>query len=700
MTKINPFKWLQFCFILMLLLFLAVGSYVYVVMPQSGFISVLGEDELPIGKWNWTWQRPFYAFDQKLSTLEIIQKQEAHDLILRFESSNEKPDVFNGLGIEGDFVVPSNGHLQFEWRTFGKGPDMRLHVSDASPKKEHTGVGENFFHMLPIPGEDWTHVDIALSKFVRNSWQPDNAPTDGVLQTGGIDSIEFGLDPDVSLRFEVRGLKFGWSTGKNEILALYGMFFLLGLFLLYRTTSRLFEDGQVAELLAIAVVNRISYLVVSVGLLLQGIIQADALGTSLTLLYCLFAFCLFVDVLLPVAAHQSKMLALRYFFFFTLIWFVSTPINIVSFGFLYFVVLLYIARQKSVLFFLTYPVLSCLIIFIHPQLPADLITEYFALVVFDTLTVYLLLEYVLNRKLRKDMSRLALLYEGIFTHSADAIYTISVEGDIIDANRGFCTLTGKKRKEIIGQNIKTFIDPSDHDIVSRRVETDQVRRYDAKFLMLKDDIQYAYVTEHPIVSSGELIGFQIISTDITERLELEKELREANEMLEQLAMKDALTAIYNRRYFDTMYQREWRRAIRKGTKLTLLLGDIDYFKLYNDTYGHQQGDSCLVQVASTLESTVKRVEDVVARYGGEEFVVMLPDSNEEMVQTVAEQLVSAIRELGVPHESSTVSDVVTISLGVATLNPARDESPDSLFVQADKALYEAKEKGRDQFCIS
>lgn len=167
------------------------------------------------------------------------------------------------------------------------------------------------------------------------------------------------------------------------------------------------------------------------------------------------------------------------------------------------------------------------------------------------------------------------------------------------------------------------------------------------------------------------------------------------ENLTRLSSQDGLTGIANRRYLDDMIESEWKRATRQQLEISLLLIDIDCFKLYNDTYGHQAGDKCLQNIAGALKSVTSRSCDLVARYGGEEFVILLPDTSSEGAIKVANNLLTEIRKLNLPHKSSLVSDIVTASIGVGTLLPKK-VLPHRLLVKlADNALYEAKEGGRN-----
>ncbi len=177
-------------------------------------------------------------------------------------------------------------------------------------------------------------------------------------------------------------------------------------------------------------------------------------------------------------------------------------------------------------------------------------------------------------------------------------------------------------------------------------------------------------------------------------LVLTRKLDSANRELTRLSAVDGLTGIANRRQFDEALTREWRRCLRTREPLSLLMGDVDFFKQYNDGYGHQAGDECLKAVAGTLQEKLRRPADIVARYGGEEFAVVLPDTSLEGAMLVAEAMRSGVQTLGVPHESSTFG-VVTISFGVATLSPQLPEGMPKLLSAADWALYEAKRLGRN-----
>jgi len=176
-------------------------------------------------------------------------------------------------------------------------------------------------------------------------------------------------------------------------------------------------------------------------------------------------------------------------------------------------------------------------------------------------------------------------------------------------------------------------------------------------------------------------------------------LKRQSDAMRELTLTDALTGIANRRSFNDAIQNEWRRCARSAMPLSLVMIDIDHFKRYNDAYGHQAGDACLKQVADTMLQCAGRSPDLLARYGGEEFVILLPQVDSPGAQTVAERILESVRALAIPHRMSSVSDAVTVSLGVATLMPDKGGSPEALVRCADDALYQAKKDGRNRFCV-
>jgi len=172
--------------------------------------------------------------------------------------------------------------------------------------------------------------------------------------------------------------------------------------------------------------------------------------------------------------------------------------------------------------------------------------------------------------------------------------------------------------------------------------------------------------------------------------------KQSEDALQRAAMVDPLTKIANRRHFDSFLEKEWQRSMRSGLPLSLVVLDVDHFKLYNDTLGHPAGDACLQQVAQAIASHAMRTTDLAARYGGEEFVLLFAETPADAARTLAETIRAHIEALQIPHPRSTTSAWLTVSIGVATILPHQLDNTESLFVAADRAMYVAKENGRNQ----
>ena len=224
--------------------------------------------------------------------------------------------------------------------------------------------------------------------------------------------------------------------------------------------------------------------------------------------------------------------------------------------------------------------------------------------------------------------------------------------------------------------------------------------HEADYRALTKDGNYVWIRDVVHVvrkENGEvesLIGFMF---DISERKKTEQELIKLQKELEELSFKDGLTGVANRRMFDSVIETEWLKARQNKQPLSLIIIDIDFFKEYNDFYGHLQGDDCLKQVAETLNNVKARSRDFFGRFGGEEFIMLLPEADENAAWSIAERCRQALFKKQIPHEQSKVSQLLTISLGVSTMIPSHDDEHNELISRADKQLYQAKQKGRN--CI-
>ncbi|HWS27305.1 MAG TPA: diguanylate cyclase [Xanthomonadales bacterium] len=211
-------------------------------------------------------------------------------------------------------------------------------------------------------------------------------------------------------------------------------------------------------------------------------------------------------------------------------------------------------------------------------------------------------------------------------------------------------------------------------------------------------MENAFTSKH--LKTLELLSAQAAISLVNAQLieSLERKVQARTEELRQMSMKDGLTGIANRRSFDERLGLEWQRSLRSGAPLTLMMMDIDHFKLFNDHYGHHEGDRCIRGVAQTLQQLTQRSGDLVARYGGEEFAVLLPETDAEAAARLAEKCLAAVAAMAMPHAVSPVGAHVSVSIGVCTLKVGEESATEHLITRADQALYQAKRSGRNRYC--
>ncbi|MEA5510623.1 diguanylate cyclase [Crocosphaera sp. UHCC 0190] len=310
-----------------------------------------------------------------------------------------------------------------------------------------------------------------------------------------------------------------------------------------------------------------------------------------------------------------------------------------------------------------------------------------------------------------------LLHQAVAATHNGIIITDATHPDypIMYVNPGFEKMTGYSLKEVKGKNCR-FLQGSDRHQPQIEQLHHRIAEGKACCVILRNyrkdgSLFWNEVSLSPVLDESEKVIYYIgVQTDVSTRKRAEeeqqryeaslnkmnRELHDLNYKLHRLANLDGLTEVANRRCFDETLEQEWRRLAREKKPLSLILGDIDYFKRYNDTYGHLGGDDCLKKVAKAIANTALRPADLVARYGGEEFAVILPETPHEGATQVAQRILEGIRALNIPHKASDVQPYVTMSLGVATMIPSLELDLKSLIDSADDALFKAKKQGRDQ----
>ncbi|MCR8631074.1 diguanylate cyclase [Paenibacillus radicis (ex Xue et al. 2023)] len=318
----------------------------------------------------------------------------------------------------------------------------------------------------------------------------------------------------------------------------------------------------------------------------------------------------------------------------------------------------------------------------------------------ESITVYF--RDITVRKQNEDSLRESeRMYRMIANNSTDLISRHAVDGTFLYASPASAALLGYEPDELIGRNVLELVHPEEYDMFANWEQNNAIdlnQQFSSYRIRRKDGTYIWFETTSRSISDSKRHNKEVVavSRDITTRKQAEHELLVSNEMLQKISTIDALTGVANRRGFDECFHKEWRHGLRFSSPLSIILLDIDYFKRYNDTYGHLEGDLCLKRVANSLKKSVKRPNDFIARYGGEEFVIVLPATDLQGANIVANQMRAHIESLQIPNIRSEPALCITISLGVATVVPSAEMNPSELFIRADKALYQAKHEGRNR----
>ncbi len=289
----------------------------------------------------------------------------------------------------------------------------------------------------------------------------------------------------------------------------------------------------------------------------------------------------------------------------------------------------------------------------------------------------------------------------VFETVAAPIIISDLDGKIVSINPDTTRAYAWDPEKTIGHSIKLFVPEEQHATVDQYLAEyphgEAVRNIEGRIVDKLGIERLVLSTMSRLTDeNGKTCGIVTIAKDLTDLKDNEKLLAEVNQELKQLILKDALTGLANRRHLDQRLTEEMARSARNGTHLSLLMIDIDYFKNYNDALGHPTGDECLKMVSQAIANCGRRPADFVARYGGEEFVMLLPDTTRDGAAWIAAHVRARIEALELSHPDSLVSDRVTASLGVATAKISHGLQGRSLLEAADKALYLAKQNGRNR----
>ncbi|MBN2737603.1 MAG: diguanylate cyclase [Spirochaetales bacterium] len=649
-------------------------------------------DTLPLGELSTTGAMYLYYPDS--SELSMFDDQGKKVLKILF---NKAPDIYNGAGFAGDFGIPPDSELVILWRREGDMGQTLIHLLDHSPPSPSGKTTEYWLFQTQDPMETWTTSKIPLTAFDRNSYQSEGAPDDGKIDTKGKIEIQFSYPGTSEVTIYIKEIYFFWEAPSRWFLIAMFLIWLLPLGL------NLYQVVNLSPLLFDAVKQRDFWLNL-------------AASTGL-FIHCLY-FC-FINSLEKLPAHHFviivplitgaliffrtrfplKIQGLHFLIPAVIIWAFPYPWDFTSLTLLF--VSAYLPVINRNLFERLVPIVLFLVMLIIKP-PGHDVLDYLP---FGYLLVLPAIPSII-RFIRDDQidylehKRALALYHGILNNTNEAMLVTSTELAILGYNQGFLAwirFVGVLKDGVSLYNILPEIIP-----VSWFKLTDPEKKIlEHKVVLIEGSTTDHYlIRRYLIEDKGDAYGYLWMITKVTSLELLKEELRQANDELHRLSVSDSLTGLYNRRQFDESLQKEWWRCRRQKRYLTLVIADIDFFKQYNDHFGHQAGDECLKRVARIWEQGAQRSMDLAARIGGEEFAFILPETDAQGVLEDLKRVQNFLAKEAIEHPKSSVSKAVTLSMGFVTLVPHKELSTDDIFRAADEALYQAKKGGRNRIVQS
>lgn len=672
----------------------AMTVFVFEVSRRRTEVPVLQIADIPTGPVRW--QPSVYSYDEAKSAL-ICGVDKQGQRILRVKLDDADGKSYLGVGFAGSFDVPPDAELVLEWRREGFAPGIEFHIVDAAPGR----TGEVFSAQMPLIGETWTVSRIPLSGFTRNAFQDSSRPSDGKLNTDGIQAVEIGFPAGTRMDLLIRRITFVWGQGIAASLFALPPLVVVGLLLVFRSFSLATLTSAARGFVTARVTNRVALACVVAATLLE---FTSGLRRGLSTLELVVLAGVTAFVLLDEAwSHPLQGRAAWSWRFMVLLALTvagGLEPSPVQYGLLCVAAVTPAFERPGWRPLIALAALAPALVLV--MRPLALITDRLPQLAAACVAVLLLsltALYLHGREQLQITARTLQLYDGIFHESSECIYTLDPQGVITSVNPGLERLLGRPAKELLGSKLENYLVEEDRERVAASLNPDSSHAStDLRFVDAAGRVRYTLTRLH-VVAGDATAAFQVISTDISERRLLEEELVKANRELQALSERDGLTGIFNRRCFDRHLSLEFARARRSHTPLALILCDIDYFKGYNDTVGHQGGDDVLRAVALLLAGFARRAGEMAARYGGDEFALILPSMDDHALSYIGERLRAAVETAELPHPQSAVSTYLTISIGGASVLPSADSAPEDLIATADRALYQAKERGRNRVAL-
>lgn len=646
----------------------------------------------------------FFSYYSEGGKVRYRTDEEGHP-VLRFDTSDFGASLWDGFVLESAAEVPPDAILHIRWRFAGTAEHLQVHFTDTPPKGKKKG--EDWGLLLPTPNEEWTDVEARLSDFYLNSWQPEDAAKDGLMTTPLYD-LNLILPPGTRGALDVERISFSWQNSLVPKILLPILFAAIGVVLAIRSGSRIPAPGTGARTWFPVGAPRVAFALASAAFLADYAANPRIFSDTAPLVFAalLAAPVIFGDFL-GENASETRIASYGHAPFF-LVWFFAHAHSNASVAavFLFALVPSIFKRDRTALSIISgASAVAAIATAVFAGSGPEQKRYASAVFIICAISIFSIMiqEYMRRRNNDASLRRAQTLYTAVLSHSSDFIFTLSPQGAVTSVNRALEIVLGRPRDSIAGMAFSDFVHfgADCGSIVGRSNAADSTAHYDACIGFPGGSCREVQLSENAMEEEGITTGYLVVATDITERKKLEQDLKDANARLETLVHLDGLTGIGNRRHFDHRLKEEWDRSVRAGTPLSLIIIDADFFKKYNDAYGHIAGDACLTLLAQTLANQLERSGDTIARYGGEEFAVILPLTDEAGARTVAERMRAAVERLNHRHEGREDSSILTISLGLHSLRPvyglSRETSKD-LVIGADKALYEAKRAGRNRIC--
>jgi len=307
-----------------------------------------------------------------------------------------------------------------------------------------------------------------------------------------------------------------------------------------------------------------------------------------------------------------------------------------------------------------------------------------------------------NKEIQKEVLMSNARFSTLINSMDDVVFTIDKELNYSGLFGKWYTKIGLTEEKVVGKNIREVFPDESHKIH----EESAIKALKGEHvvynwsLIANNKYLFYQISLSPMENSkGEIIGVVAIGRDITKKVIIENELKISNEKLKKLSFLDGLTNIPNRRYFDEYIARKWENVSEASVDFSMIMIDVDYFKAFNDTYGHIKGDECLKVISKEIKNCLRKPEDLICRYGGEEFAIVLPETSAKEAEIIAHRIRSKVEGLKITNNNSPINPYITVSIGFATMKPSKNTLYKTLISNADKALYKAKEKGRNRIEI-